>query len=377
MCYISNMKLTVRVKLQPDQAQAMALLDTLEHANDTANEISRRAWDAQTFNQYQLHKLVYHPVRKMTGLSAQMVVRLIAKVADAFKLDRKVRRVFRRHGSIAYDARILSWGQDTVSIWTTVGRQRIPFVCDARTRALLTAQQGETDLLHMDGRWYLAATVNYTEPPTGEAADFLGVDLGIVNLATDSDGTVYSGKQVNGLRRRHTRLRAKLQRKGTRAAKRLLRTRRRQEARFATWVNHNLSKRLVTQAKDTQRGIALEDLQGIRARMTVRKAQRRSQHSWAFYQFRQFVTYKAQMAGVRVVLVNPRNTSRTCPICGSIDKANRPTQSKFLCVSCGCAGLADHIAAVNIRSRAVVNRPDSTVGSLFRTQAPLVESPQL
>jgi IS605 OrfB family transposase len=193
-------------------------------------------------------------------------------------------------------------------------------------------------------------------------ADWLGVDLGLVNLAVDSDGTVYSGAQVRALRRRHARLRTKLQAKGTRGAKRRLRARRRKESRFATHVNHTLSKRLVAQAQGTQRGIALEDLTGIRARITARKAQRRDLHSWAFYQLRQFVSYKAIRAGVRLVLVDPRNTSRTCPACGYCSKDNRKSQSKFLCVNCGLAGLADHIAAENIR-RAAVNQPHSAAGS--------------
>ena len=69
------------------------------------------------------------------------------------------------------------------------------------------------------------------------------------------------------------------------------------------------------------------------------------------------MTYKAKCAGVPVCLVDPRNTSRTCPACGHVDKANRPSQAKFSCVICGFAGLADHIAAVNIGRRAAVNPP--------------------
>jgi len=207
------------------------------------------------------------------------VVRIISKVADAYKLDKKSERTFRKHGSIAFDQRILRWSAAAVSIWTTAGRQHIAFVCAENVRALLAAQQGESDLALRDGKWYLLTTINYDEPPVGAVGDFIGVDLGIVNIATDSDGHVYSGGQVNGLRHRHARLRAKLQAKGTRAAKALLQRRRHKEQRFATHVNHVLSKRLVTTAKDTKRGIALEDLTGIRQRTTVRKAQRRTHYS--------------------------------------------------------------------------------------------------
>lgn len=90
---------------------------------------------------------------------------------------------------------------------------------------------------------------------------------------------------------------------------------------------------------------------------TVRKAQRRDRISWSFSQLRQFIEYKAAIAGVHVFLVDPRNTSRECIDCHHIDKRNRPSQSQFCCVVCGFAGHADHVAALNIRSRAAVNQP--------------------
>jgi len=184
------------------------------------------------------------------------------------------------------------------------------------------------------------------------------VDLGSVNIATDSDGTVHSSRTVNNVRYRHRRLRAKLQSKGTKSARRRLKKLAGKERRFAANTNHTISKRIVTAAKDTARGIALEDLSGIRERVTVRRAQRATLHSWSFFQLRSFVEYKARLAGVPVVAVDPRNTSRTCPACGHIDKRNRPSQDTFSCVACGHSGLADHIAAVNIGSRGAVSRPN-------------------
>jgi IS605 OrfB family transposase len=123
-------------------------------------------------------------------------------------------------------------------------------------------------------------------------------------------------------------------------------------------VNHRISKHLVAKAQDTRRGIALEDLKGIRGRVTVRRRQRATLHSWSFYQLAAFVAYKAAIAGVMILQVDPRNTSRTCPACGFVDKRNRVSQSAFSCVSCGFAGVADHIAAVNIGRRAAVSQPN-------------------
>lgn len=167
------MKLTAKVKLQPTQNQYASLLDTLEQANAACNEISETAWQKRTFNQFGLHKLVYNAIRESTGLSAQVVVRCISKVADAYKLDKKTKRTFSLHGGIAYDARILRWYVDKqeVSIWTVDGRKRIPFACGRRQLELLQGQRGESDLCLIRGEFYLFAQVE-TEIP--EYADTIG-----------------------------------------------------------------------------------------------------------------------------------------------------------------------------------------------------------
>lgn len=348
------MKLSVALKLLPSVQQTTALLQTLERANSAANEISAVAWRERTFGQFALHKLVYHDIRARTGLSAQLVVRVIAKVADSYKLDSTRRRCFRPLGSVAYDRRILRYadGGDHVSISTLAGRQSIPFVCGPRQRVLLGGQRGESDLVYRDGTFYVYASVEVPEPPVQQdVPDYLGVDLGITNIATDSDGTIYAGGHINGLRHRHRRLRKRLQAKRTRSARRLLKRRRRKEQRFATNTNHTLSKRIVAEAQGTGRGIALEDLGGIRERVTVRQSQRATLHAWAFDQLRQCIAYKAALAAVPVVYVDPRNTSRTCPACGHVDARNRRTQARFRCVRCGLAGHADTVAALNIRAR--------------------------
>ncbi|MHC1732955.1 MAG: RNA-guided endonuclease InsQ/TnpB family protein [Bacteroidales bacterium] len=353
------MKLIAQVKLFPTPEQADALRRTLEQANAACQFVSDAVWETKTFRQYDLHHKCYQAVREQFGLSAQMVIRAIAKVADAYKLDRKTKRTFKTTGSTAYDDRILSWRlQDqTVSIWTANGRLRIPFVCGERQLALLQTRQGESDLGLYKGMFFLSATCEVDEPKSVDVEGVLGIDLGVTNIAVDSDGQVHSASHINNVRHRYRRLRAKLQAKGTRSAKRKLKRLSGKERRFAKDVNHRISKKLVAKAKDTNRAIALEDLGGIRSRVTVRRAQRATLHSWAFFQLRSFVTYKAKRGGVPVFLVDPRNTSRTCPACGHVEKANRPCQSKFSCVVCGFAGLADHIAAVNIGRRAAVNPP--------------------
>ncbi|MGC5020248.1 RNA-guided endonuclease TnpB family protein, partial [Micromonospora sp. DT47] len=152
---------------------------------------------------------------------------------------------------------------------------------------------------------------------------------------TDSDGRAYAGEKLNRYRRRQLRLRARLQAKGTKSARRLLARRKRREARHATDTNHVISKSIVAEAARTSRGVAVEQLTGIRQRVRLRKPQRAAVHSWAFAQLGSFLTYKAHRAGVALVQVDPAYTSQTCAQCGHRDKRNRPDQATFICRSCG------------------------------------------
>ncbi|MCX9077262.1 MAG: transposase, partial [Candidatus Methanoperedens sp.] len=186
-----------------------------------------------------------------------------------------------------------------------------------------------------------------------DAVGTLGVDLGIVYLATDNDGETFSGKQVDKVREKNAALRTDLQEANTPSAMRHLKRLSDREARFHRDINHIISRKIVAKAKDTRQAIALEDLKGIRKSVTVRRTQRSRLHSWAFCQLRSFIEYKATIAGIPVVLVNPRGTSHICPECGHNERANRPNRDTFRCVQCGFSGNADHIAAINIAARAV------------------------
>lgn len=355
------MKLIAQVKLLTTKDQADALKRTIILANEACNYLSQCAWESKTFRQYSLHKLAYYDTReRFPALSSQIVVRSIARVADAYKLDHKTQRMFRPLSAITYDQRILRWyiNKHIVSIWTVSGRIKIPYACGERQRRFLGFQQGQSDLVLRRNKLYLHATCTIEEPDLIEPEGILGVDLGIVNLATDSDGETYSGESVERNRRILHHRRRNLQHKGTKAAKRKLKQISGKQANFQRHTNHTISKHLVQKAQGTHRAIAVENLTGIRRRVTVRRRQRARHANWSFYQLKQFIAYKAQLAGVPLFEVDPRNTSRTCPVCGCIDKRSRRSQSLFSCVHCGYSAPADHNAAVIIAARAAVNQPN-------------------
>jgi len=347
--------LTAKIKLSPTPEQHKALKDTLYRMNQACDWISARAWEEKVFGKFQLQPYVYEQVREDFGLGAQVTIRAIGKVTDAYKVGKKSQRKFKALGAFPYDHHILKLWTSTriVSIWTLNGREKMPFLAGERQLELLEGKHKETDLAYIAGDFYLFVTCEVDEPDERDVEEYLGVDLGIVNIATDSDGNTYAGGVVNGLRKRHHKMRSRLQSKGTKSARHLLRNRSRKEQRFASDVNHCISKELVVRAKRTGRGIALEELTGIRDRVRVRKAQRRQHSSWSFHDLRMKIEYKAKLFGIPVIAVDPRNTSRTCNECGHCEKANRQSQDRFECKSCGHVSNADYNAARNIAGRAV------------------------
>jgi putative transposase len=210
--------------------------------------------------------------------------------------------------------------------------------------------------MYIRGTFYIAVVCDVLEPEEMGIERVLGVDLGIVNLAVDSDGTVYTGETVDKARQRYQVRCEGLQRHGTRSARRRLKLLKGKQARFQQDTNHTIAKRLVERAQRSCAAIGLEDLSGIRPRVKARRSQRPRHTNWRFFQLRQYVTYKAALTGVPVILVDARHTSQECSHCGHIAKGNRPSQDRFSCQRCGYTTSADFNAAQNIKTRAAVKQ---------------------
>ena len=356
MNIIVNMKIVLQIKLLPDETQHAALKDTMRVFNETCNYIAEVAFLKQCASKFVLQKLVYAHVRKQFGLSAQLTIRAIAKVVEAYKRDKSKQCFFKPTGAVVYDQRILSFkGLEAASILTLQGRLTVAMQMGEYQRLQFGRGHGQADLVLVDGVFYLLLVIETPTAPLMNPKDFIGVDLGIVQIASDSDGESFSGEAIENVRRRYHTLRKDLQSCGSRSARRHLQRIRRKEARFRRNQNHVIAKKLVEKAKDTERGIALENLRHIRERTTVRKLYRAKHSGWSFFQLQSFIEYKAKLNGVPVQYVDPRNTSRQCASCGHTEKANRKTQSRFQCVSCGHVANADKNAAINIAARANVN----------------------
>ena len=218
------MKLTLQTQLLPDPEDAPKIMATVERFNEAATWLAEIAFERKIANKFELQKLCYAELRERFGLSAQMAIRCIAQVCEAYKRDKGKRPKYRKHSAMPFDQRMISFkGPDRVSLLTLEGRVIVPFIMGKYQVERFGFARGQCDLvLRKDGKWFLLVTVDVPEGTKLPVTDFLGVDLGIVNIACDSDGNVYTGEAVEKIRRKHQASRKTRQQKGTKGTKKQL-----------------------------------------------------------------------------------------------------------------------------------------------------------
>jgi putative transposase len=376
--------LTISCKLKVSQSQAAKLDATLDAFVQALNWVNQNTPE-KVANAVKLQSLCYREIRARFDLSSNLAQQVCRRLAGARKVAQQKNRPVKafKGGFATYDARIFSFREKdwTVSLTTVEGRERFELAIGRYQRERLAGSNPKSATLvkRKDGSYSIQICVEAEPSPPQRTGRVLGVDLGRTDIAHTSDGDNWNGQQLNRVRDHYSRLRAVLQRKaskGTRSSRRrcreLLQRLSGKERRFQsrqrcvakTWVNHRISKAIVSRAKTTNSAIALEDLTGIRERVNQQprsKAEQRRANSWAFYQLRQFLEYKARVAGVSLVLVPPAYTSQTCHKCLHVhpDPAQSYRSGKsFKCGHCGWEGDADlNGANVIALLGAVVNQP--------------------
>jgi len=356
--YLCVVKLTLKIKLLPTKEQEQFLIDTIKEANAACDAISDIAWKNKVFNQFKIHHLSYYGIKSTFNLSSQVIIRCISKVADSYKIDRKKQRRFRPLGAITYDPKILTYKpDDIISIWTINGRQKIPFVC--HNRNYLPYIKGEADLLYKNNKFFLFQTIEVPDKDIEDVEEFIGIDLGLVDIATLSNGQNFNSKELFDYREKRQKVRSSLQSKGTKGSKKVLKRLSGRERTYGTIINHTISKQIVELAKSKKKGIAIENLKGILfSSLNKGKKFRSRVGKWSFNQLRQFLEYKCLLNGVKLISVPPAYTSKTCSNCFHI--GNRQGK-KFTCNNCDSVFDADHNAAKNIASLAgAIDHPEKS-----------------
>ena len=388
--------LTVSCKLQVTPEQSAKIDGTLRAfaaACGYVNEIVQPT----LMNELAIQSLVYHDVRAKFGLSAQLAIHAIRRVSGNRKTAKKDAKPVGSFAptSATYDARTFSFREKdwTASLTTIDGRERFPLAIGNYQIGLLKGQKPKTATLckRKDGTYYLNIQLESTPPEPEKTSKVLGCDLGRTDIVVTSEGDKFSGKEITKVRNHYASLRANIQQKatrGTRSTRRrcreLLKQLSGKERRFQELVNHTISHRLIARARLSNQAIALEDLTGIRERtnqLPRSKKERRLSNSWAFFQLRQFLIYKAIKHGVHLVFIDPRYTSQTCHNCNHIHPVRGESYrsgKKFSCGHCDWVGDADYNGAKNISALgAVVNQPEgSGLSGSLHDHLRAIESPR-
>lgn len=388
--------LTVSCKLQVTPEQSAKIDGTLQAFAAACGYVNETV-QPTLMNELAIQSLVYHDVRARFGLSAQLAIHAIRRVSGNRKTAKKDSKPVGSFAptSATYDARTFSFREKdwTVSLTTIDGRERFPLAIGNYQIGLLKGQKPKTATLckRKDGSYYLNIQLESTPPEPEKTSKVLGCDLGRTDIVVTSEEDKFSGKEITKVRNHYANLRANIQQKatrGTRSTRRrcreLLKRLSGKEKRFQELVNHTISHRLVTRAKSSNQAIALEDLTGIRERtnqLPRSKKERRLSNSWAFFQLRQFLIYKAIKHGVNLVFIDPRYTSQTCHNCNHIHPVRGESYrsgKKFSCGHCGWVGDADYNGAKNISALGVlVNAPEgSGLSCSLHDHLRAIESPR-
>jgi len=317
------------------------LSDSIETYGEAVQYCITKGWN-EASSRRDLHDMTYYDVRERFGLYADLTTHVISQAWEMMKDSRTkpevknpcIRYNFPRSASIKGD-----W--ETLSIQTTDGRMEFPLNIPGCFEKYLDWDVCESTLIRDEkGRFFMCFTFSQEVAiEVGGGSQVLGVDLGINKTAVTSDNR-FLGTRVREHRNRWEHLRSELQRKGTHATHKRLESMGKRFNRYMTWENHNISKEILEPLSEGD-VLVMEDLSGIRETSGNEWI-----HKWSFHQLQSFLEYKATLKGVRVVYIDPRNTSKTCSQCGSLDTFR--SGGWFECHRCGFTLDADLNAARNI-----------------------------
>jgi IS605 OrfB family transposase len=335
------------------------------------NYVCKIGFESKDANGVSLHHKTYQECRKtlpsQLSISARTkATETLKSVQAIIKKGKKATCPQSKQTSIRYDANCYSlWlNKKIVSISTVDGRKKFSLIIPQYFEQYLTWKYTTADLFVKNNKVFLHVVFEKEIADIPSNNNFVGIDRGINKIAVLSTNKFFNGKKIKTISHKYEKLRSMLQSKGH-SGKRHLRKIKSKEQRFRRDVNHTITKQIVNSV-DSGSTIILEKLKGIR-NAKARKEQRKELNKWNFFQFEQFLKYKAMAKGIKVDYTPAQYTSQKCSRCGTVLKSNRKSQAIYLCKHCSLSLNADLNASRNIRqnyldaishpSRGAVNHP--------------------
>lgn len=309
-----------------------------------------------SFNKNKAHKELYEKFRKEYSELPSAILQSIRDTAlEAVKAVKfKFRPKKKPTSSVRYDQRTVSLRGDQLSISWSGDRIKQIIKLPEFFKKRYGSWKFQSATIGWDKNNHcIKANLIFSFPTPEKNIEqrIVGVDRGLYNIVSLSDGFKYASNLIRSIKRKMLFLKKQLQAKGTRSAKRKLKMLSGYEKRFGLNQNHIISKLLINMPYDV---FVLEDLKNIRKQKSKSKILNKWLSNWSFYQLEQLITYKAEILGKEVVKVDARYTSQKCSNCGQVEKNNRKG-SRYLCDRCGYRDHADINAAKNIRNNYLIS----------------------
>lgn len=368
---MSTITVVRRIKLEPTEEQDLLLQKSCQKYIDACNFIAQWIFDHKTLAVKKINNAIYSTVRENFSLPSQMTQSAMRNVIASYRTIHDTQKKWSIKPTFRRSKMDYVWNRDysinkktkDFSINTIEGRIKVSTCWNGNEEFFSQEKYGSATLQYKKGKWilHLPVTVEVEDVSMEDVSNIVGVDLGINFLAASYDSrgqtTFYKGRWVKDKRAHYQKLRSELQSKGTRSSKKRLASIGSRENRWMNDVNHCISKALVNDAGRNSL-IVLEDLTGIRAATeNFRKKDRYISVSWAFYDLRQKIEYKAKMSGCLTVAVDPAYTSQECPKCGYSSRSNRNKKLHiFTCRKCGYTSNDDRISAMNLHNKGIQYR---------------------
>lgn len=340
------MRRTITTKLSPPTG----FLDFMKACSEIFNHHVEWSFNVKSYNKIKAHKELYEEVKLLHPSIPTAILQSIRDTAmEAIKATKfKTKPHKRHHSAIRYDRRTMSLRGNLLTYsWSGKRiKQQINIPKHFQQYINWKFKGGTICYDKFKKQFYVKLVFETGTPPSKQSDKIVGVDRGLYNIISLSDGKLYSSVNERRIKRKTLFNKRKLQEKGTKSAIRKLCLRSGSEKRFILNQNHVISKLLVNLDYDI---FVLENLKGIRKQRSKGKKINKWLHNWSFYQLEQLIKYKAEALGKQVVYVDARYTSQKCSCCGYTDKRNRD-KSKYGCIKCGHAEHADINAAKNIKN---------------------------
>ena len=346
--------ITVKFKIEPSKEQKDILTEAAKEYIETVNALV----------EYIMSQ--YDPLRLSTAdFSAGLPSAVKNETINAAKSVIKKYQEGKTESLPVLKKRVITWNNQNYKI--NGGSIEVPLLIGGKSKRVtikaklndyqrerLENRLGSLRISVISGKWTAQVAVE-TEPKKTSGDGVMGVDLGlkVPAVAVTGKGKTRffgNGRQNKQVRRKHKTRRRKL---GKAKKPEAIRKTNDKEQRWMKDQDHKISKAVIDFAvANNVSVIRLEQLDNIRNTARTSRKNAKNLHTWSFYRLALYITYKAELRGIKVETVNPKYTSKKCPSCGT---KNHADDRKYVCAICGFESHRDRVGAMNIINAPVVD----------------------